>query len=110
MDHAYIEQHDIVAEYVAGRLPPADAQAFEAHFVDCPACVARLELEQALRDGLSEVYAGGPTRDRRPSSTRSWRRHLPLLAAAAALVLAVGSGIGYMQARRDAGEWRRRAS
>jgi Putative zinc-finger len=57
MDHAYIEEHDILRRYLAGRLPGEDRDRFEAHYVDCEQCLERLELEEGFREGVREIAA-----------------------------------------------------
>jgi hypothetical protein len=83
MDHAYIEDADIVSRYALHRLSPEEKRAFEEHFVDCPDCLDRLESTKKLRQGLAALAtdAGvGTTRARTPR----------LLALAAAIVLCAG--------------------
>jgi hypothetical protein len=52
MDHADIEEADLVSRYLLHRLSAEEEQAFEAHIVDCPACLDRLDETKRLRDGL----------------------------------------------------------
>lgn len=44
MDHAYINQFDIVDQYLMGKLAAEESARFEEHFVDCPQCVAQLKI------------------------------------------------------------------
>ncbi len=99
MDHLTIAEDDIVERYLLGQLTAAEAVAFEAHYVDCPECLEKLELGQVLHRGLREIAAeegsrgpalaappappagGRPSRPRRP---RPWQAAL-----AAALLTAV---------------------
>jgi hypothetical protein len=55
MDHDYINEHGVVALYVAGRLSPEERAGFEEHFVDCRQCLEQIELTGELRDGLRQV-------------------------------------------------------
>lgn len=101
MEHAFIDDHDLVARYVAGRLSTAEMREFEAHFIDCAACLERLEVEQDFRAGLLETAAALP-RAARGTRALPIRRVMPAtLAAAAAVVLAAGMTIAYVQARRQ---------
>ena len=55
MDHDYINEHGVVALYVAGRLSPEERAGFEEHFVDCRQCLEQIEVTGELRDGLRQV-------------------------------------------------------
>jgi hypothetical protein len=55
MDHDYINEHGVVALYVAGRLSPEERAGFEEHCVDCRQCLEQIELTGELRDGLRQV-------------------------------------------------------
>src|ERR1700678_3033097 len=55
MDHDYINEHGVVALYVAGRLSREERARFEEHFVDCRQCLEQIELTGELRDGLRQV-------------------------------------------------------
>ncbi len=55
MDHAYIDAADIVSRYVLRRLNAEEEQAFEAHFVDCPECLDRIDQTKRLRAGLAAL-------------------------------------------------------
>jgi hypothetical protein len=55
MDHDYINEHGVVALYVAGKLSPEERPRFEEHFVDCRQCLEQIELTGELRDGLRQV-------------------------------------------------------
>jgi hypothetical protein len=55
MDHDYINEHGVVALYVAGKLSPEERARFEEHFVDCRQCLEQIELTGELRDGLRQV-------------------------------------------------------
>lgn len=47
MDHAYVEEHEIVDRYVMGTLPAAESEPFEHHYLSCPECLDRLALAEA---------------------------------------------------------------
>lgn len=57
MDHTYVEEHDLVEAYLAGRLSESDRDAFEAHYFDCEACLERLETAEDFREGMRQVAA-----------------------------------------------------
>src|SRR5687767_2755131 len=52
MDHSRMDELGIAELYVTGKLPPADAEEFEEHYLGCPECLERLEAAEALRQGL----------------------------------------------------------
>jgi len=52
MDHDRIEREHIPARYVMNQLTDADAASFEAHYLDCPTCLERLEIERAIHRGV----------------------------------------------------------
>ena len=84
--HDSPNQRDLAPLYLAGRLTEEDAQAFEAHSFACPRCREDVSAGAALRElyGKPAVAASeAPGRARRP-----W---LPLAAAAALALLAVGT-------------------
>lgn len=101
MEHSFIDEHDVISRYVTGHLADDEALAFEAHFMDCPACLERLEVEQALRGGLVNMRGEWRTRDAAPATPRApgILRSFRTLAAAAAVVVAVGTSIGYFEVR-----------
>jgi len=96
MDHAYIDDHDLIALYDLGRLGPEEEGRFEEHFVACARCQQELEAARGLRLGLRAVAAeeaarwsaavriGLAARLSRLARRRPWA-----LAAAAALVAAI---------------------
>ena len=97
--------HPATAElraYAAGALPPADEHRIEAHALDCERCAELLEgfsmsdaatTDQALADLRTRlqarVGADAPASTLRPARQLLW----PRLAAAVALLGAVGGGI-----------------
>ncbi|HLY19610.1 MAG TPA: zf-HC2 domain-containing protein [Bryobacteraceae bacterium] len=94
MDHAQIEENNLIDRYVRGTLPVDLRAEFEEHFLDCPDCVQQLNLATHLREGLrlsaAEMAAAAPPRDSPSVGVRkvfAWR--WAPAAAAAALVLAL---------------------
>ena len=81
MNHAYVEEHDLVEAYLAGRLSERDRDAFEAHYFDCATCLERLETANDFREGMRQVAAEDI------AQASAARTRLGLLAAIAALSL-----------------------
>jgi hypothetical protein len=79
MDHAYVEEHDLIEAYLADRLSESDREAFEAHYFACETCLERLETADGFREGMRQVAA----EDLAQASAAHTR--LGLLAALAAL-------------------------
>jgi hypothetical protein len=84
MDHQAIDAESTAERYVTGRLPPEEAARFEEHYLDCPACRARVEAAERLQRGLrrlaEQAATGGPDTARADRFRRSpW---LGLVAAA----------------------------
>jgi hypothetical protein len=84
-DHRIIDAENIAERYVTGRLSAEEAALFEEHYLDCPACCARVEAAERLERGLKrlaeEAAAGVAVR---PVPPLRWR-----LAAAALFLLAL---------------------
>lgn len=59
MDHAYVEKHDLVAAYLAGRLSEEERDEFEAHYFACETCLENLETAEGFREGMRQVAAEG---------------------------------------------------
>ncbi|HEY0514234.1 MAG TPA: hypothetical protein VGH73_20185 [Thermoanaerobaculia bacterium] len=85
MDHQAIDAENIAERYVAARLPPEEAARFEEHYLDCPACCARVEAAERLQRGLRRLAEAEAVRA--PGAPR-WSRS-PRLGLAAAALLAV---------------------
>ncbi len=101
MDHSTIDAENIAERYVTGRLLPEEAADFEEHYLDCPACCARVEaaerLERGFRRLAEDAAAGAPqARASRWSPSPRWG-----LAAAALLVTALlPAGYGFREVQR----------
>lgn len=48
MNHEYINKFNVIDQYVLGHLTANEAEEFEDHFVDCPACVEQLNATKDL--------------------------------------------------------------
>lgn len=55
MDHPDIDEHNVAERYVAGRLSEEEAALFEEHYLDCQACIDRVEDAERLQRGLRRV-------------------------------------------------------
>lgn len=137
-EHALFEASDAAQRYVLRQMPPAQRARFEEHFLECPACLERLELERGLREGLAaqgdaEHAAGleqgpaphvnvaeaaaaptlpvprGPTRAVVGVSSSRTPWLRPALAAALALIVGALLLRELVRARRELAAWRRHA-
>jgi hypothetical protein len=59
--------------YVAGKLPEADREAFESHFFDCPECAEEVRWEQIFRANLKSVRREETAQSLFPRWFGSWR-------------------------------------
>lgn len=57
MDHASIQEHNLIERYHQGSLPPDEEARFEEHFVDCQECQEELEMARGFRIGLRTMVA-----------------------------------------------------
>lgn len=81
-----IADADTEARYLAGSLSPAEAEAFEAHYVGCDICWRALQQGNEIRSALSQQKQPA-SKVVNVSRSRAW---WPVLPAAAAMVVAVG--------------------
>ena len=95
MDHTTIDAENVAERYVTGRLPPEEAGLFEEHYLDCPACCARVEAAERLQRGLRRLAEDAAVRA--PEASR-WSRS-PRLALAAAALLAVALAPAWVELR-----------
>jgi len=62
MDCDTIRERGIADEYLAGRLPPEEAEAYEEHYFGCDRCLEELQFHKALaaelREHGEELFAG----------------------------------------------------
>ena len=89
MDRNQIEAEHIVARYLADQLSPAQAEEFEAYYIQHPSMVREIEHALRLKEGLATL------RDRQQLDAllkmRRWRWALPLSVAAAIAGTALGT-------------------
>lgn len=57
MDHQIIEQGNVAERYVTGKLSAEEVALFEEHYLDCQACIDRVEDAERLHRGLQRVAA-----------------------------------------------------
>jgi hypothetical protein len=90
MDHQGIDESDRVEAYVTGRLGQEERDQFEAHLVDCPECLARVEAAQGLLRGLRALDARSAAGSS-PTGGQRWARRaegaLAVLGASAVVLL-----------------------
>jgi hypothetical protein len=55
MNHAYIEEQQIVDRYVRGTLPAEEISRFEEHFLSCQDCLDRLDLAESMNRGFKRA-------------------------------------------------------
>ena len=55
MNHADIEEREIVDRYVMGKLPAAEAERFEQHYLSCPECLDQLDLAESMQRGFKRA-------------------------------------------------------
>jgi len=96
MDRRQIDSEHIVARYLADQLSPAEAEAFEAYYIQHPSMVREIEYALRLKEGLATL------RDRRELDTLVQARHTrwgTTLSIAAVLVAALIGGWTWYGAR-----------
>ncbi|HKQ05070.1 MAG TPA: hypothetical protein VJ464_08070 [Blastocatellia bacterium] len=110
MNHQQIDQFDLIDRYLMGKLLAEESASFEAHFVDCPQCIARLQLTKTFLEDLRGVAAAQswpiappPARGFRPF-LQTFLRWPFALAVAGLLIAAIISAIivvGYTRRLRN---------
>lgn len=104
MDHKHIDELDIVERYLTGKLAVEETAEFEEHFVDCFACIDRLETTKAFIDGLRRVASETPATVAYIPKGVFWNlRYTKAFAVAAGVLLPVvvaGAVVLFSQSRR----------
>ncbi len=108
LDHAVIEQEQVVDRYLMGRLPREEAASFERHYLSCPRCLDQLELSGELLDGMrhaatQDIERSGVAATLLLALRRLGRRRVPL-AALAVVCLLLPTGLLYQRLRGVSGE------
>ncbi|MEP7012274.1 MAG: hypothetical protein ABJC13_18280 [Acidobacteriota bacterium] len=57
MDHAYVQEHGLIALYRSGRLDSEEEPLFEEHFFACAACQEELDHQRRFERGLQAMQA-----------------------------------------------------
>lgn len=89
MDRNYIDQHHIVARYLADELADAEREAFEAYFLEHPEVVQEMEAAARFKVGLAQLRDAGAL----PSLVegKRWFARPRIWAAAAAAAVLVAA-------------------
>ena len=89
---------DLVALYLAGKLPESEAEGFEAHYLGCATCASALRVAGEIRAALGEpvLVPAAPT----PRVSASGRDTWTLLAAAATVAM-LFFGIQHLAERQE---------
>lgn len=88
MDRQYIDDHHIVARYLADRLPEPEREAFEAYYLEHPEVLQEIEAAARFKSGLAQLRDSGELEALLKPSP--WYARWRNLAFAAAAVLAIG--------------------
>jgi hypothetical protein len=89
MDHEQINQFDLIDRYLMGKLPSEESASFEEHFVDCPQCVAQLQITKSFMRDFRSVAAGQASQiEHRQPGKATW--HFPQTLFRKPLALAIG--------------------
>jgi hypothetical protein len=105
MEHDEAVGSQAAERYVAHELSPAEQEAFEEHFFDCPQCADEVRFEMTFaanaRAALREQRIA-PAAAPAPQAAQSWRNRLawlrpsPTLAFSFAANFALAAGLGYV--------------
>lgn len=88
MDRRYIDDHHVVARYLADRLTDEERAAFEAYYLEHPDVVQELEAAARFKVGLMKLRETGELKQLlQPQQRPQWHY---IAAAAAIAALAVG--------------------
>ena len=80
-----VEERDLVVRYLGGRLPEAEAEAFEVHYFGCERCWGEVRGAAEIRAAHGLPVLAAPSQVKRDKGRDVWT----LLAAAAAVALMV---------------------
>lgn len=99
MDHAYIEEHQVVDRYLMEKMSPVEAARFEAHYLHCEQCLAELKIAETFVGELKRTVAQEATRATGVGlGMLSWLirpRRYGLLAAVLLVVLCLPLGLRF---------------
>jgi hypothetical protein len=88
MDRNYIDEHHIVARYLADRLSDTEREAFEAYYLEHPDIVQDMEAVARLKVGLARLQESGELG--KSLAAPHFPRSYYIAAAAAVVVAAAG--------------------
>lgn len=126
MDHAYVEENGLVAQYRTGRLDPEEERRFEEHYFACAACQEELDHQRRFERGLqamraedaeaSTATAAASSATAPPGKLLRFPRRPTTLWLALAASLLLAAALPYLLLRagraeleREAAAWRERA-
>jgi hypothetical protein len=89
MDRQYIDDHHIVARYLADRLSPEEREAFEAYYLEHPEILEELEATARFKAGLLQLQRSGEL-DRLIRSRHATLKPWFIATAAVIGVIAIG--------------------
>jgi hypothetical protein len=90
MDRKYIDDHHLVARYLADQLPDSEREAFESYYLDHPEIVRELEAAARFKVGLAQLQNSGELQSL--LQPQPWYQQPRFLAIAASMaVVAVAS-------------------
>src|ERR1700704_867366 len=89
MNHAEIEEQQIVDRYVRGTLPAEEVARFEEHYLSCPDCLDRLDLAESMNRGFKRAAGRAPVRVVRQLAVVAWLARLGRSRQAAVLAMAL---------------------
>ncbi len=95
MDRKHIDDHHVVARYLADQLPGSEREAFEAYYLEHPEMLQEMEAAARFKVGLMQLRdADELDASMKP---RPWYLQQQYLAAAAVAVVAIGVGLFVMR-------------
>jgi hypothetical protein len=80
MDHRMSVKIQAAEKYLLGELPPAERDAFERHYFECPECAEEVRLAFAFADNVTAVFDDSPAPVAKvvgPEPMRSWFAWMP---------------------------------
>lgn len=88
MDRQYIDDHHIVARYLADRLPDPEREAFEVYYLEHPEMLREIEAAARFKSGLAQLRDSGELEALLKPTP--WYARWRYLAIAAAAILVIG--------------------
>ena len=100
MDRQYIDDHHIIARYLADRLPEPERDAFEAYYLEHPDLLREIEAAARFKSGLAQLRDSGEL-GALLEATPWYARWRYLAIAAAAILVIVELGDEAIAAARE---------